>query len=507
MGYLNVLLVDDENLVVEDLQTLIDWNSCGFQIAGFAYNGIQTNRLIQKIQPDVVFMDVSLPDTDGISLSRHLRNRYPDVIIIILSGYMDFSYAQGAVEIGALSYLVKHQMTADHLIEVLALARETIEKKRLSKLLGSRLLLRDILEHNTPMLAEASDALSAYRDSFLLLLLTPITPYFHKPGQEPLIYQPHISELLDLREPGIRILDIFIHHSDFLIFLAPEADTRAGSRYRGNLEPLIKKLQEHLKKQTGQSFFTLYADSETKLSGLNGDYGFLSSSRERYRFHPEKESLCLNMTKISPHITPDFSFINRETFIHSHQKFIGKLVQCLTQLQSDKNLPGFMQCCELTVLLLSGLSEYHASINLNSSGEECSYTGQIASILITECQKYYRVYEQQKNYSPSTNYILQYIHDHYNHTPSLAEAAARLKSNPMYMGQKFKKDTGRTFHDYLNEYRIEKAKELLACGSLKIFEVSEQVGISNSQYFSKVFKDLTNVTPNEYRLGHFSFRR
>ena len=74
----------------------------------------------------------------------------------------------------------------------------------------------------------------------------------------------------------------------------------------------------------------------------------------------------------------------------------------------------------------------------------------------------------------------------------------------MYLGQKFKKDTGRTFHDYLNEYRIEQAKELLSKTNMKIFEVSESIGITNSQYFSRIFKEMTGRTPNEYRAEHFS---
>lgn len=100
--------------------------------------------------------------------------------------------------------------------------------------------------------------------------------------------------------------------------------------------------------------------------------------------------------------------------------------------------------------------------------------------------------------------MLQYIRDSYQGSPSLGEVAERLQSNPMYLGQKFKKDTGKTFHIALNEYRIDKAKELLGATNLRVFEISEKVGIGNSQYFSKIFKELTGLTPNEYRTAFYA---
>ena len=78
MEYLKVMLVDDEDLVIEDIQALIDWEAHGFRVVGFAYNGRQAQRLVEEVQPDIIFMDVSLPDLDGISLSRKLQERLPE---------------------------------------------------------------------------------------------------------------------------------------------------------------------------------------------------------------------------------------------------------------------------------------------------------------------------------------------------------------------------------------------------------------------------------------------
>ena len=56
MEYLKVMLVDDEDLVIEDIQALIDWEAHGFRVVGFAYNGRQAQRLVEEVQPDIIFI-------------------------------------------------------------------------------------------------------------------------------------------------------------------------------------------------------------------------------------------------------------------------------------------------------------------------------------------------------------------------------------------------------------------------------------------------------------------
>ena len=61
MEKLNVLLVDDENIVIEDMSSLIDWEAAGFHLSGFAYNGTQARKAMQKCPADIVFMDILTP--------------------------------------------------------------------------------------------------------------------------------------------------------------------------------------------------------------------------------------------------------------------------------------------------------------------------------------------------------------------------------------------------------------------------------------------------------------
>lgn len=514
MEYLKVMLVDDEDLVIEDIQTLIDWEAHGFRIIGYAYNGRQAERLIEKVQPDIVFMDVSLPDVDGISLSRRLQERLPEVVIIILSGYMDFRYAQGAVEIGALSYIVKHQVTSESLLATLSDARETVEKKRLSRLMESRFFLRSALEQGISYHDGMQGAMAAYQNSFLLLLLTPVTPWHGVRMEESLILQPHISTLLQIQTEDFRILDILIYHADILIFLEPLPGARPGKRYLGSLGSIVRKLREELRKQTGQTFVALYLDHETVLDSLHQDHHCLEKGREMYRLHEGKSLVCINSVFSGPGVRsggqteepdlnpPDLSFINREYFLEHYEEFQKKLGICMERLIEKEDVTGFLDCGRQVSELLSGFPEWDQDEKIPGC-----YVRQIVEELLRISRECYAACRQRQQYAPSTNYMLQYIRDTYCGTPSLGEVAERLQSNPMYLGQKFKKDTGKTFHNALNEYRIDRAKELLDSTNLRIFEISEKVGIGNSQYFSKIFKEITGLTPNEYKTASYAVSR
>lgn len=96
--------------------------------------------------------------------------------------------------------------------------------------------------------------------------------------------------------------------------------------------------------------------------------------------------------------------------------------------------------------------------------------------------------------------VLGYIRNQYAADINLKTIAYEFDINPGYLGQLFKKETGDTFPNYLNKFRVEKAKELLANTSLKASEVSERIGYANnSNYFYTVFKKITGMSPSEFK--------
>lgn len=97
------------------------------------------------------------------------------------------------------------------------------------------------------------------------------------------------------------------------------------------------------------------------------------------------------------------------------------------------------------------------------------------------------------------NTICDYINNHYDKEITLDDVALLVHMNASYVSRVIKKVTGQNFIEILLSTRIEHAKQLLRNPAVKTYQVAEQVGISDSKYFSQLFKKATGMTPTEYR--------
>ncbi|HZG87767.1 response regulator [Paenibacillus sp.] len=98
--------------------------------------------------------------------------------------------------------------------------------------------------------------------------------------------------------------------------------------------------------------------------------------------------------------------------------------------------------------------------------------------------------------------LLRYIEAHYHEKLQLETLADHVHMNQSYLSRLFKKETGESLTDYINRFRIEKAKELIASGEYPVTEISAMVGFGDPGYFSLTFKKLTGQSPRDYKHGH-----
>jgi len=105
----------------------------------------------------------------------------------------------------------------------------------------------------------------------------------------------------------------------------------------------------------------------------------------------------------------------------------------------------------------------------------------------------------QKKGTGAVRSVTLYIEEHYQERITLKQIADKLGMNTSYLGQLFKRETDESFADYINNYRIGKAKELLSDPRYKVYEVAEKVGFTDYNYFLKIFKKITGISPKESR--------
>ena len=102
-----VVLIDDENLIVEGLRKVVNWESYGCKVVGTANDAESGTKLIRELKPNIVFTDIQMPGENGLSMIAGLRSEFPDMLVSVLTGYRDFSYAQEAIRLGVTRFLLK----------------------------------------------------------------------------------------------------------------------------------------------------------------------------------------------------------------------------------------------------------------------------------------------------------------------------------------------------------------------------------------------------------------
>ncbi|MFD0681733.1 MULTISPECIES: response regulator transcription factor [unclassified Paenibacillus] len=135
----NVLIVDDEVMIKRSLTKLINDSSHGFHVLGEAEDGSEALALWERLKPDLIITDISMPVMDGLELIKEIRSREQVTEIVILSGYDDFGYAQQAMRQGIMDYLLK-PIRQEQLEDLLGKAAARLEQRgRSIKERGQRL--------------------------------------------------------------------------------------------------------------------------------------------------------------------------------------------------------------------------------------------------------------------------------------------------------------------------------------------------------------------------------
>lgn len=149
-----VLLVEDEATVREGIVQKIDWSAHGFELAGSCENGSQALEVLNEGPVDLVITDINMPVMDGLELARQIQLNFSETVVVLLTGYSEFAYAQAAIKYRVHEYILK-PVTARQL-------RQLLDK------LYSELAARDEVPKQVAAMQDAVDsARQVMRRSFL----------------------------------------------------------------------------------------------------------------------------------------------------------------------------------------------------------------------------------------------------------------------------------------------------------------------------------------------------
>jgi two-component system response regulator YesN len=502
-----ILVVDDEYLLRQGIKHLVDWHKEGFEIVGEASNGKEALSLIETLKPHIVITDIVMPVMDGLELVRYIKENYPEIQIVILSGYSDFNYVKGTFKLGVNDYILKPKLNPEEVLNLL---------KNIALSIPNLVISTDKIELNV------SNELSKFTSGFDtdLTSVTEAFPYssfifigvdtkriYDKASKNPLNMNLLLTKKAKTFLKEFIFYELDIDKDIFLLLINFE---------RKNHDVLLQVISDMV-----LNISTAYPDIYFALSDV---FNSLYKIKEVYNndFKPllsckfflkdkkliSKEELPKNACKEKF----DFKHYSEMLYNLNIASAFNYLKQYISNAITHCSINEFeLKTLFQTVLynIISILDELHFDVvEINHSKIEyfqkidaAKYGSELLNILESIEQVIAKIINN-KEFSVNDeiiNKITQYISNHYNEQLSLKEIADKFHFNYYYLSSYFSSHLAEGFSEYLNKIRVEKAIELLKNEDIPVSEVSYLVGYSDHSYFCKVFKKFKKVTPSKFR--------
>lgn len=527
---LKVLLADDEYWIKENLRTLIDWNAFGLELLPMAEDGEDALRKMESAPADIVITDINMPYVSGVELMRRLRERWPQTVILVLSGYSDFEYVHQALLAGALDYILK-PINRSKLVEVLQRAMEQVfartrerrqqaESQSRLKMAASMVTDRDFsqwlhdakhqerLQHVEAQLFDYEAAFSAYR-VVLIKLAAPAKQAQgmpHGAAEAAYAVKTAIAELDD-NENRIVIHDLY-HTTHFLLITElDQAELR--SRLPAKMQQLRAMAGTPPRAMVSRSYFSLrdlrraYDDTRRALMAMP------CAGVQDVGFADEMETVDMQQ-RLSSDLLHRMEHAVRTQQREAFERLVEQsgLYDCLN---NGWTMMETLHCVnriawvvrrhaeeQMTPVQLMGMD------NLMEMLLDCVDRMAFAELRSLMAQLLDECFVAEPPHQTDTMRDVvarakQYVDTHYSEPLSLSLLAERFSVDDSYLSRMFKQQVGLNLMLYVAGVRVAQAKQLLKQKELSITDVAQLVGYDDYAYFSRVFKKMEGKSPRAYR--------
>ncbi|WP_438445979.1 response regulator [Gorillibacterium sp. sgz5001074] len=503
---LKALIADDEPIVLEGLRWMIDWKRLGFELVGEACDGEEALKLMEECRPDLIMTDIRMPVIDGLALIRQASERYPRTKCIILSGYADFEYARQAARYGASNYITK-PLDEEELEKAVEAAAEAIRCES-AELRSRKVAEAHIREETVTRLLLGDTREEWVRSARLHLNLgehTRVRCLQLLPGKDGVLqtagWCPDGAGSL---EPGLMVLPFRITREHQGVILAsgsagPSLSAELVSRVAAALRPPGQEPPYYSVSTEHRGPYGLHRSyQEAVTAGICK----LPTKEEGVYLYQDKllKNAALPPEELKASILQAIAGGNPEGVRHFSKA-------CFAAISGNQGAEGWSGAYLSTVKLeaLKVLLEHGADVEewtkrwfaaapyQDPGVNQCRWIKElVAAAEWVAAGKGART-------DTTVQAALDYIKLHYQEKMQLQHIADRLHLNPAYLGQRFKKQLGVPFHEYLHSVRIEEAKKLLRRTDLKIADIAARVGYPDTDSFTSKFKAITGMLPSVYK--------
>lgn len=512
-----IIIVDDEAIERQAIQKMLETSSQSISIIGEARNGREAIQLASSLKPDIMMMDIKMPGVSGLEAVQQIKQDQPKIKFIMVSAYDTFDYAREAMREGVKEYILKPSRKEDILSSIQRVINELDQER-----------LRD--EQAEDIKEKFSQALSIMKSEWVISLLM---SHIQEINQEDWL------SLLDLdMVDGCAIAISVVSHEDYPssilkqkwysvikewlsnkqgcivgamigdqipVFMFGQKDSRIPLKALvlkrlQELRNVIRIKQLNVSIQAGigrnyqelQELVTSYHEAVLALEHVEGDGFFrhfddLKRNDQNQNLYEDERDL-LELVKDG----------NIEKATHALEAYIDKLIE--NQTYSNASL--YQQLNDFFVILTRMLHDLgiksipqRPTMAEHQSNEELK---QVAVKMVYQITLVVKSWRDTQDVS-LLDKAQAYVESHYNDNLTLQFVADYVGLSLYYFSKRFKEHTGLNFIDYLTTVRIDKAKLLLKRTDQSLKEICFNIGYKDPNYFSRVFKKMTSVSPTEFR--------
>lgn len=530
---MNLLIVEDELRLRSNLANNIPWEAHQIEVIGLAENGREALRFIEIKKPDLILLDIQMPELNGIELAQQVKHIDPLIQMIVLSGHDNFHFAQSALDLGVFRYLLKpagEETILQTVLEAAEAYKQEVEKRH--NLMSLQQKWRDHFEYvqqaffqnlilgkydqwqiqkkaadlQLPLQTEALYAIALIRADPLSEQETrykasdgPLLNFSIKNLSHDILNKPDNCYVFHDGDEQTVVLFHSSHEDDpenFQLYVHT-AISKVLSVIKEALKITVSAGISHSDFQLAK-LDVLYQQAKHALLGqvLYGSHIALpyqrDTSKQSYRAIPT-------------HLEKSLEIALETADLHTANHLVAELwEQGMKQIQHVDHWTEFLlYTCSLFTRMLHKMgwsiqevmgndAVYFLNLQLLTSRE------QAAQWLHRLVRRYIQFLQQERRHASHEviTRILELIEKEIDQELTLQVVAEKLHFNSSYLSRLFKQEMNTTFSAYLLERKMEMAKQELLRGS-KVGEVALRVGFKDASYFTRVFRKYWGVTPME----------
>lgn len=525
-----ILIADDEQLIREGIKARLEYLDLMPAELYEAESGEQAMSILNEHEVEIVITDIRMAKMSGLTFIRQAKSLYPDLQFIILSGYAEFEYAEQAIQLGVKAYLLKPisndslkkaiQEADAKLEELESLKSIVIEKKR-SMAEKKRLLfdknVNDLLRSNSHLL-QAECQREVYRE-------------FQAEGTWVMLGIIHI-DVESYEQGNFAYRDIeLVKFSIRNVYHELESKCKKvivnNLANRNQLYALLAhKNKENLRLEAEKLFTTLSNHMGRKLKisltfGISSAVAHLSADCSK----EASEALLQRIIhgKGNLYFYDDIRILSADQFptseLHMLHQYIerrdaGNIEFLIHNIFSDENVKKY----NTVYIRIIWARIMNILLNVVNSAFPDNFKNVEKLVLNFDLLDTFQSMDELRGYlyTLMLDYIqingdgdvnarnkirmgIKYIKENYNKDIAINELAEKYAISPNYFSTTFKKETGQTTVNFIKELRMKKACEYLVNSEKSVVDIAKEVGYEDSQYFFRVFKKATGLTPLEYR--------